>query len=157
MICKGESVELIANTFDDVNYLWSNNSIENTITTDQEGYYSLRVDSLSCFATDSIYVSVLDLFFDLGNDTTICIGEVLNLNPLVLDDVSYLWNTNETTSFINVDTSGLYTVEIDSLHCLYDSDIYVDVLDLSFNLGPDTTICFGSQLLIEPLTQLGVS
>ena len=51
-----------------------------------------------------------DLMINLGNDTTICPGEVLTLDG-GMDAVQFLWSTGETTSTIEVDTTGTYWVE----------------------------------------------
>ncbi|MCP4456606.1 MAG: PKD domain-containing protein [Cytophagales bacterium] len=47
---------------------------------------------------------------NLGNDTTICVDEVLQLDAGTA--LSYLWSTGELTQTINVDTAGTYWVEI---------------------------------------------
>ena len=47
---------------------------------------------------------------DLGNDTTICVGEILQLDAG--KGFGYLWSTGEVTQVIEVDTGGTYWVEI---------------------------------------------
>ncbi|MFY0601333.1 MAG: gliding motility-associated C-terminal domain-containing protein [Cyclobacteriaceae bacterium] len=51
---------------------------------------------------------------DLGNDTTICIGDMLELDPQVASGVEYVWNTGETTPtiFANSDTTQVYWVNV---------------------------------------------
>ncbi|MFY0605985.1 MAG: gliding motility-associated C-terminal domain-containing protein [Cyclobacteriaceae bacterium] len=47
---------------------------------------------------------------DLGNDTTICVDEVLPLDAGT--GLSWLWSTGDTTQTIQVDTAGTYWVEV---------------------------------------------
>lgn len=51
-----------------------------------------------------------DLMVNLGNDTTICPGEVLELDA-GMNAIRFLWSTGETTQTIQVDTTGTYWVE----------------------------------------------
>ncbi|NQZ74863.1 MAG: gliding motility-associated C-terminal domain-containing protein [Ekhidna sp.] len=51
-----------------------------------------------------------DLMVDLGNDTTICVDEVLELDAG--EGTSFVWNTGEFTQTIQVDTAGTYWVEV---------------------------------------------
>ena len=66
--------------------------------------------------------------FDLGPDTSICMGQVLTLTcPLA--NLEYKWSTNETTQSIDVTESGVYSVEIND-GCFVRSDsVEVEVLD----------------------------
>ncbi len=49
---------------------------------------------------------------DLGNDTTICVNEILTLDATTASGISYLWNTGQVTPLIQVDTAGTYWVEV---------------------------------------------
>lgn len=46
----------------------------------------------------------------LGNDTTVCIGQSLVLNPGLFN--SYLWSNSATTSSISVSNSGAYSITV---------------------------------------------
>ena len=47
-------------------------------------------------------------------DTTICDNEILTLDPNTQEGISYQWSTGETTNTIDIDTAGIYWVEITS-------------------------------------------
>ena len=47
---------------------------------------------------------------NLGNDTTICVDEILQLDAGA--NFGYLWSTGELTQMIEVDTAGTYWVEV---------------------------------------------
>ncbi|MGB3467052.1 MAG: gliding motility-associated C-terminal domain-containing protein [Cyclobacteriaceae bacterium] len=51
-----------------------------------------------------------DMMVNLGNDTTICPGEILELDA-GMEATQFLWSTGEVSQTIQVDTTGLYWVE----------------------------------------------
>lgn len=78
----------------------------------QGAFVSLTAELNGFSQTVSLPVDILpiDTAVDLGNDTTICVDEILDLDagPGVL----YVWSTGETTQTIQVDTAGTYWVEV---------------------------------------------
>jgi len=85
------------------------------------------------------------MFVDLGHDTTICYGEVLDLTAPT--GVLYTWNTGETTQNITVSSTGTYSVTvqetsggpigIDTIDVVVNPEIIVQLSDYT-----DVT-CFG--------------
>ncbi len=65
----------------------------------------------------SLPVDILDSMYtvDLGNDTTICVDEVLTLNAGT-GGAAYVWSTGESTPTIDVDTAGTYWVEVTAVN-----------------------------------------
>nr|MBK9650651.1 PKD domain-containing protein [Bacteroidota bacterium] len=53
---------------------------------------------------------------NLGNDTTICIGEILTLNAGA-GYISYLWSTSGTSQSLNVSVPGTYYVNVSNGTC----------------------------------------
>jgi gliding motility-associated-like protein len=157
LFCVNQSVTLHPQVEPGVQYQWSTGETSSSIQVQTEEWVSLSIDKLGCSATDSLYVSELDLSFTLGNDTTICLGSSLLLQPTVLPGVSFAWSNGASTSSISVNTSGIYSLTIWRDGCIADDSIIVDVLDLTFNLGNDTTICNGASLLLQPVVLPGVS
>ncbi|MEM0939616.1 MAG: PKD domain-containing protein [Bacteroidota bacterium] len=99
-----------------------------TIEFPMEGSYmvSMTVEVAGVDTTITQFVEIFanDLMVDLGNDTTICIDEVLTLDAGT--GVSFVWNTGETTQTIEVDTTGTYWVEVtNALGCTDFDDIEV--------------------------------
>ena len=62
--------------------------------------------------TKSINIIAEEMEVNLTPDTTICDNEILTLDPKAEEGISYQWNTGETTSTIDIDTAGIYWVEI---------------------------------------------
>lgn len=60
--------------------------------------------------TQVIQILQNDLMINLGNDTTICPGEILELDA-GMEAIQFLWSTGEVTQTIQVDTTGTYWVE----------------------------------------------
>lgn len=57
-----------------------------------------------------VEIFVNDLMVNLGNDTTICVDEILTLDAGT--GSSYVWSTGDLTQTIEVDTAGTYWVEV---------------------------------------------
>ncbi len=71
---------------------------------------TVEVAGIDSTITEFIEIRTNDLMVDLGNDTTICVDEVLELDAG--QGASFVWNTGETTQTIQVDTTGTYWVEV---------------------------------------------
>ena len=86
-----------------------------------------------------------DISFVLGNDTTILIGDSVQLNGPE-GDYSYNWSTGDTSQNIVIypetDTVVWLTINNNLNFCATDS-INIFIHTFSFSLGPDTTICQG--------------
>lgn len=93
-----------------------------------------------------VEILVNDLMVDLGNDTTICVDEILTLDAGT--GQSYVWNTGEISQTIDVDTAGTYWVEVTSTTgCTGFSDIEVTEYGVSNQLSNQWY--FGEQAGIE--------
>ncbi len=125
------------------------------------GWYRIRVEDgdnadSACYLEDSIYLSVNPIPEpDLGNDTTICFGETIDLDagsgpgP---GDATYAWSpTNETTQGIIVTSSGIYEVTVTtSIGCEETDEIEITVNpEVIVDLGANDTICDGADILID--------
>jgi gliding motility-associated-like protein len=82
-------------------------------------------------------------------DTTLCAGAPIVLS--VADDADYyLWNTEDSTSSLTINTPGTYWVK-SFINC----DAYVDTFHVSstgyedWNLGNDTAICPQSSIILD--------
>lgn len=131
-ICSGSSLVLNAGPGYSV-YSWSNNTNGQTTTVTQAGTYNVTVvTAQGCSATSpSIQVVVNQSpVVNLGNDTTICTGSVLNLNA-GNSGSTYSWSTFEISQSINVTTTGAYTVQVTNANgCVGTDNIAVTVTNL---------------------------
>ena len=127
-ICEGGSLTLNGPANMDT-YLWFNGSSDPTFSVTAQGLYFLTVtDDNDCSYTDSINIGVNqnpEPF--LGNDTTILTGNTLTLTP-GNGFAEYEWSTAETSSSINVSSSGTYWVRVvDNNGCEGSDTIVVQV------------------------------
>ncbi len=103
---------------------------------------------------DDFSVGVLCTFpiVDIGNDTTLCQGEILTLDAST-QDATYLWHDNSTNPTFNVTMPGTYYVQVtDSCGTVTDT-IEVNYNPLpNINLGGDTLLCIGGSLILNAAT-----
>lgn len=131
------------------NIIWSNNATSNSINVNQSGtYWVSAIDIFGRFSSDTININFPNLNI---NNSTICLGSSININPGLSGNYTYLWSTLETTSNINISTHGNYWVEItDSLNCkiIKPFVVQVDSFTLNFDLGTDKSICQGDEIAL---------
>ncbi|MEP0987801.1 PKD domain-containing protein [Ekhidna sp.] len=83
-----------------------------------------EVNGITQTITQPVEILPNNLMVDLGNDTTICVDEVLTLDAG--DGASFVWSTGELTQTIGIDTAGTYWVEVtDASGCTDFDDIEV--------------------------------
>lgn len=148
-ICSGASLTLDATT-PLGSYIWNDNSTSATNIISSAGTYWVVVNASNCVFTDSIVVTLEQLpSVNMGNDTTVCEGDVFSIVPSILFVDNYLWSTMDTTSSIAVYQSGVFWLEGTNA-CGSDTDsIAVTVEPIPyFDLGNDTTLCEGTSLLL---------
>ena len=127
-------------------YLWSDNSMMQTLVVSTTGNYSVAVTDINgCVNTDSIVVTIDSVVIvNLGSDTTRCGGWVsLNAgNP----GSTYLWSNSATGQASIVTSSGTYYVDVTAPSGCTGSDTIVVTINNQpiANLGPDTATCQGN-------------
>ncbi len=151
-ICISDSIQLTVpdNDFDE--YQWNTGSTDTAIWVSEPGTYWVEGYWGDCVVTDSIQISVSP-DFDLGNDTTLCIGDTLELDPG--DFAQYLWFNGTTDPTISLYQPGDYLVWVlitDSLGCAAIDSLHLSIINDSttVSLGNDTTLCEGSEMILYP-------
>jgi len=149
-ICYNQSIEIKPN-ITDVIYNWNTDETTQSITVSEAGEYWVTINQESCTAQDTIFINIapeLDVF--LGNDTTICEGQEINISPETTENVAFNWNTSEQTPSINVTKEGEYWVEISQENCTDIDTIKINVAPaLDFEFGDDITIFTGEQITLD--------
>lgn len=131
-ICQGNSLLWNTNLNDSIfNFEWNDASTDSLITITQPGDYWVKVtDSLGCFKYSDTITIALDSFptqTSLGIDKTVCQGENIGLETGI-GATSYLWNTNDTTPKITIDTAGMYWVQVENINgCVANDTIQITV------------------------------
>lgn len=151
-VCEGTPLFLNAGN-NGATYLWSTGETAQIIAVSTNGIYSVVATNVCGSSSDTIELRVdpVLLTVNLGDDRIICDDSsvVLDAGTQVAD---YLWSTGETTQTITVNESGVYAVYLTN-SCGTVSDaitvIYEDPLP-EISLGPDTLICQGAYVLLDP-------
>lgn len=128
LLCAGDSLLLDPGTPDSLLYTWSNLSTDPELWVSQPGTYWVRVSSDICSKTDTIHIKERPFSVNLGPDTRLCKGEQYTIYANLAGS-SYQWNTGSTESAIEVDSSGLYTVEVRDGNCYTNDSVYVSFVD----------------------------
>jgi len=120
--------------------------------------YKLRIVSTQQTDTSSMYslwIHGLPLV-NLGNDTNICQNTTLILNAGIQAPNSlYLWNTGSTNNSITINTPGIYWCEVKNSCGIKRDSIQVEVkVKPAINIGPDTSFCAGSTIILQSGLQL---
>jgi hypothetical protein len=107
--CLGDSVLL--NGVQGLNNTWSNGQTGTSIWVFQSGVYQLQVmDGNGCQDSSSVQINVFplpQLSISLQGDDAFCQGDSTIL--IGSGSITYLWSTGDTTSLIQVNSSGLYS------------------------------------------------
>jgi gliding motility-associated-like protein len=155
LVCGDVILELDAGEgFED--YLWQDGSTGQTYTVNGTGYYWVSaINEFGCQETDTIHVALSSaVVVDLGNDTTVCSGEEYVLNP-GSGFASYLWQDGSSNSIFQVNSPGLYWVEVtDEMGCSGIDSVVVTLNPSPIvDLGEDTTVCSGGTVFLDPGNQ----
>ncbi len=157
ILCSGAMFRLDATGQGNLRYLWDNNSINPIRIIDEGGTYWAKVFRQECphrTAIDTIRISYYsDSLINLGNDTALCLTQVLLLNATGDGNFTYLWSDSSTDTTLLVRSSGTYWVRATRAEC--PSQVQTDSIYVLFyppfavDLGMDTTICYTNFVLLD--------
>ncbi|MEO5906802.1 MAG: hypothetical protein ABIQ11_08750, partial [Saprospiraceae bacterium] len=136
----------------DAIYTWSDGSHEPTLTVTESGIYLVTISDGCSVGTDEIEVTILGSApVEIGpEEVTLCQGESyeISLDP---DAGTYEWQDGSTDEDYSITTGGHYEVTLDDGCELTIDGVDVEVIDLPapFDLGADTYICEGNQIVFN--------
>jgi gliding motility-associated-like protein len=139
-MCIGQDLTLDA-THPYGSYLWSDGSTDSTLQVRESGIYAIerRVDG--CATQDDIQVDFIGPpRVELGDDTTLCRGEMLSLD-LYTPDMTYRWQDGSTDSIYAIESPGQYWVDVNLDGCITRDSIYNFSIFEDLTLGGDTALC----------------
>ncbi|RLD66366.1 MAG: hypothetical protein DRI84_04960 [Bacteroidetes bacterium] len=154
-ICSGDSIILTDySTSPADSFLWQNGHKTNSIIVKTTSTNILKKYWWGCEFSDTIdIVSIKPPTVNIGNDTAICINDSIDLFDLTNSQYDYyIWQNGSTTdTFRTADTGLFFLTKIwrgcnnsDSINISYKYPPKVD-------LGPDTSICISTSLVLYDL------
>jgi hypothetical protein len=150
-VCTGVSYTMNAGNAG-ATYHWDDNSIAQTRIVNTGGTYFVKVtNSFNCSKSDTAVITYLvSPVVNLGPDKEGCAGDAVTLNAGNPGNV-YLWDNGSTQQTRSVLASGTYNVQVtNAANCHgYDTiSVIVHALPV-VNLGNDTIICHGEELVLN--------
>jgi gliding motility-associated-like protein len=149
-LCEGQQLQYNFNLPQAI-YKWNTGSTLNTDTINLPGTYWLKVTQMGCISSDTIKVKYNPSpFIMLGNDTTLCEKQTLQLSAYN-DNAVYLWQDGSNAPGYLVKSAGTYFVIVNLNNCSasYTINISYEALPF-FTLGRDSFLCTGQQYVLQP-------
>lgn len=151
-LCNGAGITLrLDDSYD--NYLWSNESVTDSLTISEEGSYSVIVDKDGCVTrSNTFYVSAENNYPSdeilLPESYTGCKNEYIQLNTV--SGTEYLWSNGESTRNIFVNEPGDYQVTVSTNCGVHVSDLVsIDFLDLDIPKISEDTVLIGDSAVLS--------
>jgi gliding motility-associated-like protein len=135
VICKGEIVSLSIDNQSSAFVSWYS-SIDTTcqhgadisVSPDSSLTYVCLINKNGCIGSDTVKIEVKNKpNFNLGNDTTLCFGDSVILQPLINFEY-YAWWDNTADSVKVIKTSGTYFFEAKNGDCSFKDEVNIIVL-----------------------------
>ncbi len=160
VLCENERLELIAGN-EDFNYKWNDFSSSSTKRINSAGTYSVEVTNKKCIDSDTIVIGYKpNPTISLGNDTTLCEGDKLNISVFDKHTDKYNWSNNSHNHYIEISEGNQYWVEVERDNCVVIDSINVEFIpNIDIDDLNDTTLCKNEvyKILILDTNKLGNS
>jgi hypothetical protein len=127
-------------------YLWSTGDTTSEITVTQSGKYYITARDSVCSITDSVQVLIINQLPERV-DTGICYQSSITLQARPAD--SYIWSTGASTSQLNVNQTGTYTVTRAIQQCQLTDTFTVTNYQTPTTNESDTMICTGTAMVLK--------
>lgn len=159
-MCGNQKINLEPNLSIDQDYLfeWSDSSTQSSLIIDQPGEYEVKAtdpDGFMKSASTNIFYHANPIV-DLGEDLILWEEETAILDA-GNEGANFLWNTGESSQSIEVDSGGIYSVEVsDEFACSNKDSLYVESKNgqrFELFLGNDQSICSGDSIELQALIE----
>ncbi|MEO8820096.1 MAG: gliding motility-associated C-terminal domain-containing protein [Ginsengibacter sp.] len=150
-LCDGQQLQFNF-TLPGATYYWNTGSTLDNAIIKTGGVYWLQVQQMGCISADTVVVTFNPApVVNLGNDTTICEKQTLQLSAFN-NNANYLWQDGSHSSDYVVSNTGIYFVTVTLNSCISSDTIMVNYKTLPhFTLGKDTFLCAGMQYILKPV------
>jgi gliding motility-associated-like protein len=134
-------------------YRWNRGETTSHISVNSTGDYILETNLYGCIVSDTISVTAMPLpEIDLGGDRDICPEQTMVLDGTYGAQSRYRWSTGASSAQIAVSEAGTYWVMVHSEHgCVGGDTVTLRLYPKpQVVLGPDTTVCEETPLILLP-------
>lgn len=149
LLCFGSQLIWNTNLSNNYSFIWQNNSNLSSIVIVQPGQYHVEItDQLGCiFNSDTLNV-ILDNFPTeafIGNDTSLCSGNTLQLQNGADVATNYLWSNGSINDSLLILNGGTFWLEVSNINnCIAKDTINIFLTGIApvadFN---NTDVCLG--------------
>lgn len=141
-----EDTQVISSSVNTPNgaYLWNTAQTTPSIQVQNQGVYSVTYSTICGSDSDSIEITFHpDFTIDLGNDSLLCSGYLVDLNPIIPPGGAISWSTGQTSPTITVSSPSTTSVSVfDVFGCVRQDTIVLTALpEIVIDLGPDFSMC----------------
>ena len=149
-ICADATITFDGQVDMNTTYAWSTGATAPTITTNQDGLYSLTTTRNGCSFQDEVNLTIKPLpVVDLGPAQTACEGEAITLDASY-SGASYSWQDGSDNATYTATQNGTYRVTLDLDGCFARDSVDLSFTPLpDFDLGQDTLLCPGETLPLD--------
>ncbi|MEL7535042.1 MAG: hypothetical protein AAFN10_27310, partial [Bacteroidota bacterium] len=132
-------------------YVWQDGSMQSDLVISDSGLYHVELLLTPCVVRDSINIDLRSVQTPaLGPDTTLCLGESITLQNSLSGQAS-LWSDGSTADTLQISQANIYWLETFDGFCPARDSLELFILqNEAVDLGPDTTICAGETLVLDP-------
>lgn len=131
-LCEGEEITLSVDQ--DYEYIrWKDGSSRNSLTIKESGIYWYHAENIYCDEgySDTVIVNIrpkTPIHLSVEPALKVCDNDTVNIS-IKEDFQKYLWNTGDTTSSIQVNKSGIYSVVATNKYgCESTAEVNIEVL-----------------------------
>jgi len=158
LICKGTSIVLDAGN-PGATYVWTTphgKLFTEQIVADTDYKYTITVNKAACSKDTFIFVKLININVQLGNDTNLCSGTFFTLDAKnSAYNATYQWYVNgniipgATEEQFNPEQTGTYKVQVFQKQCTDSGKINVTFIPAPTIVMFDTTVCASDSLVLD--------
>ncbi len=151
-LCGGEPILLNAEN-PNARYLWTHETGDTlsqgpAIWVEEAGRYQVKIQD-SCYTVEyEALVLSFESATELGDSLLYCDREEVVLGEAARAGLNYLWQDGSQESIYVARESGWYWRQTQSAACVLRDSVYVGLWSNPLDLGPDTSLCLGEELIL---------
>lgn len=148
-LCPNTSVQYSANTPLAI-YQWQDGSTNPDYSVNQAGTYWVSVTNSCGSDSDTVIVQMTQLpSLNLGNDTTLCDGQLLVLDPGITSG-TLVWQDGSNSPTYSVGAGGTYSATLTVNGCSVTDNVLIEFVEAPhIDLGEDVLMCAGGQISLN--------